>query len=114
MTEKPILAYINYKMLTYARRQAHMNMNVASDGILPIERLSNAELQGNEQDQWKITFEEFRQLADRYHKTITFFYLNKPPTFIQRYRWWVERRHKQAIRKLLKRWHLENNFTEEP
>ncbi len=100
-------AIINYALLKYARKKARLSLHDAADGILPMEKLRQAE----ELDQ-PITFDEFRLLSERYHKPITFFYLRELPSLKTRYGWWKDRTKIKILRWIIRLFHMTDRLDE--
>lgn len=107
MTEPPVPAIINYALLKYARKKKKLSLQDAAKDILPVDQLREAEANGTQ-----ITFDQFHQLADRYDRPITFFYLNQLPSLKTRFGWWREHQRTKILRWLIKRWGFENNLND--
>ncbi len=70
-------AYINPKILKWAREQSGLTLNEAAGSKISLIKLEKAEL-----GQEKLTFNQLKFLARKYRRPIGFFYLNAPPNEI--------------------------------
>ncbi len=68
------IAFVNPRILRWAREEAGLSLEEAAKSILHPDKLANVE---NEEDH--LTFKQFLSISKRYRRNPSFFYLKEPP-----------------------------------
>lgn len=97
-----MLAHINYKLLKKARKDRRLSIMKASEDIIDPEELKKAE-----NEEIKIDYNIFKQLAKRYKRNICYFYLDKEPSIKLKILWKIERLKSEIVHYLIKKWKIE-------